>query len=119
MINKSQLALIATLAAISFASPAFAQALNKGDGTGSVSTFAYGPGGSKPTYEPGPARLSPCSSADRFPRLADYFPAPHTVQFVRTDSGLRTSAQGLCNYVGAPFAGEWDSNSNQRRPQAR
>jgi hypothetical protein len=107
MINKSKLALIATLAAISFASPAFAQALNKSDGTGSVSAFAYGPGGAKPAYEPGPGSFvapQPEQTASR---------ASHTV--VVRQNGQRVAnvgARGLYNYVGAPPAGEWNSNSN-------
>ncbi len=43
MINTSKLALIAVLAAMSVASPAFAQSFNKGDGTGNELPFAYGP----------------------------------------------------------------------------
>ena len=50
MINTSKLALIAVLAATSVASPAFAQSFNKGDGTGNNLPFAYGPGGTKPTW---------------------------------------------------------------------
>ena len=50
MINTSKLALIAVLAAMSVASPAFAQSFNKSDGTGNELPFAYGPGGAKPTW---------------------------------------------------------------------
>ena len=48
MIKTSKLALIAVLAAMSVASPAFAQSFNKSDGTGNELPFAYGPGGTKP-----------------------------------------------------------------------
>jgi hypothetical protein len=50
MINTSKLALIAVLAVMSAASPAFAQSFNKGDGTGNELPFAYGPGGTKPDW---------------------------------------------------------------------
>jgi hypothetical protein len=50
MTNKSKLALIAVLAAMSVASPALAQSFNKGDGTGNNMPFAYGPGGTKPAW---------------------------------------------------------------------
>jgi hypothetical protein len=45
MINKSKLALIAVLAAMSVASPAFAQAFSKGYGTGNVTPYAFEPSG--------------------------------------------------------------------------
>src|ERR1700693_1860457 len=54
MINTSKLALIAVLAAMSVASPAFAQSFNKGDGTGNELTFAYGPNGAKPAWTVAP-----------------------------------------------------------------
>lgn len=41
MINKSKLALIAALVAISAASPAHAQAFSKGYGTGNVTPYAF------------------------------------------------------------------------------
>ena len=49
MISKSKIALIAVLA-VGFASPAFAQSFNKGDGTGNELSFAYGPGAAKQTW---------------------------------------------------------------------
>ena len=54
MINTSKLALIAVLAAMSAASPAFAQSFSKGDGTGNNLPFAYGPGGTKPAWTVAP-----------------------------------------------------------------
>ena len=54
MINTSKLALIAVLAAMSVASPAFAQSFNKGDGTGNNLPFAYGPNGTKPAWTVAP-----------------------------------------------------------------
>ena len=54
MINKSKLALIAVLAVFSAASPALAQSFNKGDGTGNAMPFAYGPGGTKPSWTVAP-----------------------------------------------------------------
>jgi hypothetical protein len=47
MIKMSKLALIAAIAAVSIASPAFAQAFNPRDGTANVLPFNYGPGGSR------------------------------------------------------------------------
>jgi hypothetical protein len=110
MINRSKLALIAALAAISFASPAFAQALNKGDGTGSVSTFAYGPGGSKPTYEPGVAESPAWTVAQR---QDQGLRSSHTAAIRQNGQRVATTGvQGLYNYAGAPFASEWNPNSN-------
>jgi hypothetical protein len=43
MINKSKLALIAALVAMSAASPAHAQAFSKGYGTGNVTPYAFEP----------------------------------------------------------------------------
>jgi|SRR5579862_2177500 len=54
MINKSKLALIAVLAAMSVASPALAQSFNKSDGTGNELPFAYGPNGTKPAWTVAP-----------------------------------------------------------------
>jgi hypothetical protein len=45
MINKSKLALIAALVAMSAASPAHAQAFSKGYGTGNVAPYAFEPSG--------------------------------------------------------------------------
>jgi hypothetical protein len=41
MINKSKIALIAVLVAMSAASPAFAQAFSKGYGTGNVAPYSF------------------------------------------------------------------------------
>jgi len=54
MINKSKLALIAALVAMSAASPALAQSFNKGDGTANELPFAYGPNGTKPAWTVAP-----------------------------------------------------------------
>jgi hypothetical protein len=45
MINKSRLALITVLAAISVASPALAQAFGMGYGTGNVTPYSFEPSG--------------------------------------------------------------------------
>ena len=45
MINESKLALIAVLAAMTVASPAFAQAFSKGYGTGNVTPYTFEPSG--------------------------------------------------------------------------
>jgi hypothetical protein len=47
MIRMSKLTLIAAIAAVSIASPAFAQSFNPRDGTANVMPFSYGPGGSR------------------------------------------------------------------------
>ena len=54
MINKSKLALIAALVAMSAASPALAQSFNKGDGTGNNLPFTYGQNGTKPAWTVAP-----------------------------------------------------------------
>jgi len=107
MINTSKLALVAALA-IGFASPAFAQALNKGDGTGSVSAFAYQQGGGKPTYEPGPGLVgsSGWTVASQREQIASR--STHTAR--ARVQGLY-AYHGLYNYAGAPLAGGWNSNS--------
>ena len=46
MINKAKLALIAAVAAVSFASPALAQTINGGDETGNASPYSYQPAAS-------------------------------------------------------------------------
>jgi hypothetical protein len=45
MINKSRLALITVLAAMSVASPALAQAFSRGYGTGNVTPYSFEPSG--------------------------------------------------------------------------
>jgi hypothetical protein len=111
MINKSKLALIAALAAISFASPAFAQALNKGDGTGSVSTFAYGAGGSKPTYEPGVADSPAWTVAPQHEQTVSR--SSHTAAIRQNGQRVATvGVQGLYNYAGAPLGRESYPNSD-------
>ena len=54
MINTAKLALIAVLATMSVASPAFAQSFNKGDGTGNNLPFLYGQNGTKPAWTVAP-----------------------------------------------------------------
>jgi hypothetical protein len=110
MINKSKLALIAALAAISFASPAFAQSYNKGDGTANELPFAYGPGGSKPAYERGVA-VNPAWTVAQ--RQDQGLRSSHTAAIRQNGQRVATTGvQGLYNYAGAPFASEWNPNSN-------
>jgi hypothetical protein len=47
MFNKSKLAFISAVAAVSMVSPALAQAFNPGDGTGNALPLVYGPGGTR------------------------------------------------------------------------
>ena len=114
MINKSKFALIAALAAISFASPAFAQSYNKSDGTANELPFAYGPGGTKPAYEQGAAENPAWTVAQR---QDQGFRSAHTAAIRQNGQrqGQRQVAtrgvQGLYNYAGAPFAPEWNPNS--------
>ena len=111
---KSKFALIAALAAISFASPAFAQSYNKGDGTANELPFAYGPGGAKPSYEQGVAENPAWTVAQR---QDQGFRSSHTAAIRQNEQrhGQRQVAtrgvQGLYNYAGAPFAAELNPNS--------
>lgn len=54
MINKSKLLVIATVAAMSMASPALAQSFNPRDGSGNVMPFSYGEGGAKAPWTAAP-----------------------------------------------------------------
>jgi hypothetical protein len=91
MINTSKLALIAVLAAMSVASPAFAQSFNKADGTGNELPFAYGPGGTKPAWTV----------------------PPQNDQIAVRQTGHNTFAavpgRGLYDYAAVPFASGSDA----------
>jgi hypothetical protein len=94
MINKSKLAVIAVLAVMSAASPGLAQSFNKGDGTGNELPFAYGPGGTKPTWTV----------------------APQNDQIAAREHGRNSIAavgtNGLHAYAAVPFATRSDVDSN-------
>jgi hypothetical protein len=94
MINKSKLVVIAALLAVSVASPAFAQSFSKGDGTGNVLPFAYGPGGTKPAWTV----------------------APQNEQVAAREHGRNSIAavgtNGLHAYAAVPFATRSDVDSN-------
>jgi hypothetical protein len=63
MINKSKLAIIAAVAAVGFASPAFAQSFSNGWGTGNVLPYTYG--------APAPRNDTVAVPRGRHPRIAD------------------------------------------------
>jgi len=105
MINKSKLALVIALAAIGFAAPASAQSFTKGDGTGNVLSFTYGPGGTKPS-SPVPMESEQAVAA----RLAP----THQVAAVRQLGESRFAAaapRNLYNSAVIPFAGNAGVNS--------
>jgi len=105
MINKSKLALVAALAAISLATPASAQSFTKGDGTGNVLSFTYGPGGTKPA-SPVPVESEQAVAA----RPA----STHQVAAVRQIGESRFAASATRNFYNSavvPFAGNADPNS--------
>jgi hypothetical protein len=101
MINTSKLALIAVLAAISVASPALAQSFNKGDGTGNNLPFAYGPGGTKPTWTVAPQNEQIAVRESNAGKVA-----------VRQTGHARfavTGTTGLYDYAAVPFASGSDA----------
>ena len=104
MINTSKLALIAVLAAMSVASPAFAQSFNKGDGTGNNLSFAYGPGGTKPTWTVPPQNEQVAVRESNTGKVA-----------VRQTGHARlavSGTSGLYDYAAVPFASGSDAANN-------
>jgi hypothetical protein len=101
MINTSKLALIAVLAAMSVASPAFAQSFNKSDGTGNELPFAYGPGGTKPAWTVAPENQQVVGQPSNAGKVA-----------VRQTGHARlavTGTNGLYDYAAVPFASGSDA----------
>jgi hypothetical protein len=101
MINTSKFALIAVLAAMSVASPAFAQSFNKGDGTGNNLSFAYGPGGTKPTWTVAPQNEQIAARQSNAGKVA-----------ARQTGHARfavTGTNGLYDYAAVPFASGSDA----------
>jgi hypothetical protein len=106
MINKSKLALVAALAAISFAAPASAQSFTKSDGTGNVLSFTYGPGGTKqasPGEAPQGAQFAVVQQAP--PRQAA---AAHELAQGRFAAA---ATHNLYNSAVVPFAGNADPSA--------
>jgi len=104
MTKMSKFALIAALA-MSAASPAFAQAYNKGDGTGNALPFAYLQGGAKPAYEVPAAALNQ--------QIAAHETRSNQQIAVRQNRQGRVAAvetHRLYNFV--PPAGQADPSSN-------
>ena len=101
MINTSKLALIAVLAAMSVASPALAQSFNKSDGTGNELPFAYGPGGTKPTWTVPPQNEQVTARPNNAGKVA-----------VRQNGRNRfavSGTTGLYDYAAVPFASGSDA----------
>lgn len=98
MISNSKLALVAALAAISLATPVSAQSFTKGDGTGNVLSFTYGPGGIKP------ASPVPVESAQNLPARQTVTEHVAVRQSGR-NSFAAIGTSGLYNSAVVPFAG--------------
>jgi len=88
MINKSKLALIATLVAMSVASPAFAQSFSKGDGTANNLPFAYGPNAPSPL---GPSPLP--SRRGKTGGLHDFGECRHSDEAIHVRTSIHHDAQ--------------------------
>jgi hypothetical protein len=101
MINTSKLALIAVLAATSVASPAFAQSFNKGDGTGNNLPFAYGPGGTKPTWTVATENAQVAVRQSNAGKVA--------VRQTGHNRFAVTGTTGLYDYAAVPFASGSDA----------
>jgi hypothetical protein len=101
MINTSKLALIAVLAAMSVASPAFAQSFNKADGTGNELPFAYGPGGTKPAWTVPPQNEQIAVRQSNAGKVA--------VRQTGHNRFAVTGTNGLYDYAAVPFASGSDA----------
>jgi hypothetical protein len=101
MINTSKLALVAVLAAMSVASPALAQSFNKGDGTGNNLSFAYGPGGTKPTWTVAPENQQIAARQSNAGKVA--------VRQTGRNSFAAVPGRGLYDYAAVPFASGSDA----------
>jgi hypothetical protein len=101
MINKSKLALIAVLAVMSAASPAFAQSFNKGDGTGNNLPLAYGPNGTKPAWTVAPQNVQTAARQAGSDRIAVRRNGHNTVAAV--------PGHGLYDYAAVPFGSGSDA----------
>ena len=101
MINTSKLAFIAVLAAMSVASPAFAQSFNKGDGTGNNLSFAYGPNGTKPTWTVMPQNEQTAVRQSNAGKVA--------VRQTGHNRFAVTGSSGLYDYAAVPFASGSDA----------
>ena len=98
MISNSKLALVAALAVISLSTPVSAQSFTKGDGTGNVLSFTYGPGGIKP------ASPVPVESAQNLPARQTVTEHVAVRQSGR-NSFAAIGTSGFYNSAVVPFAG--------------
>jgi hypothetical protein len=96
MINPSKLALIAVLAVLSAATPALAQSFNKSDGTGNELPFAYGPGGTKPTWTVPPQNEQVAARPSNAGKVA--------VRQTGHDKSAGAGTSGLYDYAAVPFS---------------
>lgn len=101
MINTSKLALIAVLAAMSVASPAFAQSFNKSDGTGNELPFAYGPGSTKPAWTVAPQNEQVAARQGNAGKVA--------VRQTGRNTFAAVPGRGLYDYAAVPFASGSDA----------
>ena len=96
MINTSKLALVAVLAAMSVASPALAQSFDRSSGTGNELPFAYGPGGTKPTWTVPPQNERVAARPSDAGKIA----VRKSVHNQFSSAG----ANGLYDYAAVPFS---------------
>jgi hypothetical protein len=101
MINKSKLALIAALLAMSVASPTLAQSFDKSDGTGNSLPFAYGPGGTHPTWTFAPQNKQIAARPNNAGRVA--------VRQTGRNTFAAVPGRGLYDYATVPFGSGFDA----------
>jgi hypothetical protein len=101
MINKSKLALIAALLAMSVASPALAQSFDKSDGTGNSLPFAYGPGGTNSTWTFVPQTKQIAARPSNSGKVA--------VRRASRNAFAAVPGRGLYDYATAPFGSGFDA----------
>ena len=101
MINTSKLALIAVVAAMSVASPAFAQSFDRSSGTGNELPFAYGPGGTKPTWTVPPQNEHVAVRESNTGKVA--------VRQTGRNTFAAVPGRGLYDYAAVPFASGSDA----------
>src|ERR1700683_5035815 len=101
MINTSKLALIAVLAAMSVASPAFAQSFKKNDGPGNELPFAYGLGGTKPAWTVAPENQQVAARQSNAGKVA--------VRQTGRNSFAAVRERGLYDYAAVPLSSGSDA----------
>ena len=101
MINTSKLALIAVLATMSVASPALAQSFDRSSGTGNELPFAYGPGGTKPTWTVPPQNEHVAVRESNTGKVA--------VRQTGRNAFAAVPGRGLYDYAAVPFGSGSDA----------